>query len=163
MPSKAPFDKENQGLRLEVHTCSSRWTMTHQRYAATTPWCRATMKPFNALEDFKSTPSASAEARLHAKVKHLHCRSSGCAPPRTACGNELGSRQQGRFTDAPWPEVTDLSAPQQDEIELMLQAGMASCAARRRCPLVPKEQSRLRQAISALFGSGRRARQESHR
>jgi leucyl-tRNA synthetase len=34
------FGKECQGLRLEIHTCSSRWTTTTSA-CSTTPWSRA--------------------------------------------------------------------------------------------------------------------------
>ncbi|MBG6073278.1 MULTISPECIES: leucine--tRNA ligase [unclassified Polaromonas] len=119
--AKALFDKESKGLRLEVHTLLKQVDYDYQRMQYNTV-VSGTMKLLNALEDFKSTPSASAVAATREGFGILLRCLYPAAPHLThSLWNELGyAGEAGELLDAPWPEV-DTSALQQDEIELMLQ------------------------------------------
>jgi leucyl-tRNA synthetase len=119
--AKALFDKETKGLRLEVHTLLKQVDYDYQRMQYNTV-VSGTMKLLNALEDFKSTPSASAVAATREGFGILLRCLYPAAPHLThSLWNELGyAGEAGDLLDAPWPEV-DTSALQQDEIELMLQ------------------------------------------
>ena len=115
------FDKETKGLRLEVHTLFKQVDYDYQRMQYNTV-VSGTMKLLNALEDFKSTPSASAVAAMREGFGILLRCLYPAAPHLThSLWDELGyAAEAGELLDAPWPEV-DTSALQQDEIELMLQ------------------------------------------
>jgi leucyl-tRNA synthetase len=115
------FDKETKGLRLEVHTLFKQVDYDYQRMQYNTV-VSGTMKLLNALEDFKSTPSASAVAAMREGFGILLRCLYPAAPHLThSLWDELGyAAEAGELLDAPWPEV-DTSALEQDEIELMLQ------------------------------------------
>ena len=117
----AMFDKETKALRLEVHTLLKQVDYDYQRMQYNTV-VSGTMKLLNALEDFKSAPSAGSVVALREGFGILLRCLYPAAPHLThSLWNELGyAAQAGELLDAPWPEV-DASALQQDEIELMLQ------------------------------------------
>ncbi len=117
----ALFDKETKALRLEVHTLLKQVDYDYQRMQYNTV-VSGTMKLLNALEDFKSAPSAGSVVALREGFGILLRCLYPAAPHLThSLWNELGyAAQAGELLDAPWPEV-DASALQQDEIELMLQ------------------------------------------
>ena len=119
--AKAIFDKETKGLRREVHTLLKQVGYDYQRMQYNTV-VSGTMKLLNALEDFKSAPSAGAVVALREGFGILLRCLYPAAPHLThSLWNELGyAAEAGELLDAPWPEV-DASALQQDEIELMLQ------------------------------------------
>ncbi len=119
--ASAELSKDAKALRLEVHTVLKQVDYDYQRMQYNTV-VSGSMKLLNALEDFKSNGSAMASAVLREGFSIL-LRCLYPATPHLAytLWAELGfAAAQGDLLDAAWPEV-DLSALQQDEIELMLQ------------------------------------------
>ncbi|MBC7610523.1 MAG: leucine--tRNA ligase, partial [Polaromonas sp.] len=115
------FSKEIKALRLEIHTVLKQIDYDYQRMQYNTV-VSGSMKLLNALEDFKSQQTDASNAALHEGFSILLRCLYPCAPHLAhALWVDLGyAAEHGDLLDAPWPEV-DVSALQQDEIELMLQ------------------------------------------
>lgn len=115
------FGKAAQALRREVHTVLRQVDYDYQRMQYNTVVSGA-MKLLNALEGFKPDGSAGDTAALREGFGIL-LRCLYPATPHIAfqLWQQLGyDKGLGDLLDAPWP-VVDVSALEQDEIELMLQ------------------------------------------
>ncbi len=124
VPSKADFSgasKDTKALRLEMHTLLRQVDYDYQRMQYNTVVSGA-MKMINALEDFKSDGSASANAAI-AEGMGILLRALYPVTPHISqqLWTELAfDKVHGDLLDAPWPQV-DEAALKQDEIELMVQ------------------------------------------
>jgi leucyl-tRNA synthetase len=115
------FGKNAQALRREVHTVLRQVDYDYQRMQYNTVVSGA-MKLLNALEGFKPDGSPADAAALREGFGIL-LRCLYPATPHIAfqLWQQLGyDKELGGLLDAPWP-VVDVSALEQDEIELMLQ------------------------------------------
>jgi leucyl-tRNA synthetase len=120
-PHAGAYGASAQALRREVHSVLRQVDYDYQRMQYNTVVSGA-MKILNALEDFKASAEAGADAALREGFGILlrvlypvtpHIAQALWAP--------LGFLAQfGELLDAPWPQV-DEQALVQDEIELMLQ------------------------------------------
>ncbi len=117
----APFDKETQALRREIHTVLKQIDYDYQRMQYNTVVSGA-MKLLNALEDFKGQTSSGAAFALREGMGILlRCLYPATPHVAHALWADLGfAKDHGELLDAPWPEV-DPAALVQDEIELVLQ------------------------------------------
>jgi leucyl-tRNA synthetase len=114
------YGKAAQALRREIHTVLRQVDYDYQRMQYNTVVSGA-MKMLNALEDFKATGEAGADAALREGFGILLRVLYPATPHIThALWTELGYGATGELLDAPWPQV-DEGALRQDEIELMLQ------------------------------------------
>ncbi|MGZ8290116.1 MAG: leucine--tRNA ligase [Telluria sp.] len=115
------FGKDSKALRLEIHTLLKQVDYDYQRMQYNTVVSGA-MKLLNALEDFKATSDAGAQAAMREGFSVLLRVLYPATPHIThALWQELGfAAQHGELLDAPWPRV-DEEALLQDEIELVLQ------------------------------------------
>ncbi len=117
----ASYGKQSQALRREIHSVLRQIDYDYQRMQYNTVVSGA-MKMLNALEDFKATDEAGADAALREGFGIL-LRVVYPVTPHIAHAqwSALGyAAGQGDLLDAPWPQV-DEAALKQDEIELMLQ------------------------------------------
>lgn len=116
------FGKNAKALRHEIHTVLRQIDYDYQRMQYNTVVSGA-MKLLNALEGFKP---AAADAGDRAAVREGFGILLRCLYPATPhiahqLWLQLGyDKDQGDLLDASWPTV-DVSALEQDEIELMLQ------------------------------------------
>jgi len=115
------FGQDAKALRREVHTVLRQIDYDYQRMQYNTVVSGA-MKLLNALESFKPGDGASDRAAAREGFGIL-LRCLYPATPHIAheLWQQLGYEQtMGSLLDAPWPTV-DVSALEQDEVELMLQ------------------------------------------
>ncbi|HEY8357063.1 MAG TPA: leucine--tRNA ligase [Ramlibacter sp.] len=117
----ASYGKQAQALRREIHTVLRQVDYDYQRMQYNTVVSGA-MKMLNALEDFKDSGDAGADAALREGFGIL-LRVLYPATPHVAHAqwHALGyGAIHGDLLDAPWPQV-DEAALVQDEVELVLQ------------------------------------------
>lgn len=117
----ASYGKQAQALRREIHTVLRQVDYDYHRMQYNTVVSGA-MKMLNALEDFKATGDAGADAALREGFGIL-LRVLYPATPHIAHAQwqALGyAATHGDLLDAPWPRI-DESALVQDEVELVLQ------------------------------------------
>lgn len=114
------YGKAAQALRREVHTVLRQVDYDYQRMQYNTVVSGA-MKLLNALEGFKEgTPGDLAALREGFGIL-LRCLYPATPHIAFQLWQQLGYDEElGNLLDAPWP-VVDVSALEQDEIELMLQ------------------------------------------
>ncbi|HET6829142.1 MAG TPA: leucine--tRNA ligase, partial [Ramlibacter sp.] len=117
----ATYGKQAQALRREIHTVLRQVDYDYQRMQYNTVVSGA-MKMLNALEDFKASGDAGAEAAQRECFGILlRVLYPACPHITHALWHELAyAKQLGELLDAPWPQV-DESALVQDEVELVLQ------------------------------------------
>jgi leucyl-tRNA synthetase len=120
-PAAAGAGKQSQALRREIHMVLRQVDYDYQRMQYNTVVSGA-MKMLNALEDFKGTGEAGADAALREGFGILLRVLYPVTPHVThALWQELGyAASQRDLLDAPWPQV-DEGALKQDEVELVLQ------------------------------------------
>ncbi|MGV3572584.1 MAG: class I tRNA ligase family protein, partial [Ramlibacter sp.] len=117
----ASYGKQAQALRREIHTVLRQVDYDYHRMQYNTVVSGA-MKMLNALEDFKASGDAGADAALREGFGIL-LRVLYPATPHIAHAQwqALGyAATHGDLLDAPWPRI-DESALVQDEVELVLQ------------------------------------------
>ncbi|MDB5881332.1 MAG: leuS, partial [Ramlibacter sp.] len=117
----ANLGKQAKALRLEIHTVLRQVDYDYQRMQYNTVVSGA-MKLLNALEDFKGSTEAGADAAVREGFGIL-LRVLYPVTPHIAqeLWQALGyARGHAELLDAPWPKV-DEQALMRDEIELVLQ------------------------------------------
>lgn len=117
----ATYGKQAQALRREIHTVLRQVDYDYQRMQYNTVVSGA-MKMLNALEDFKASGDAGAEAAQR-ECFGILLRVLYPVTPHIAhqLWQAMGYvKLAGDLLDAPWPRV-DEAALVQDEIELVLQ------------------------------------------
>ncbi|MBO9651449.1 MAG: class I tRNA ligase family protein, partial [Variovorax sp.] len=120
--SKPVFGKDAKALRHEVHTVLRQIDYDYQRMQYNTVVSGA-MKLLNALEGFRPAQPDAGDRAAVREAMGILLRCLYPATPHIAhqLWHQLGyDKEIGELLDAPWP-VVDVSALEQDEIELMLQ------------------------------------------
>lgn len=121
VPLAGSYGKAAQALRREIHTVLRQVDYDYQRMQYNTVVSGA-MKMLNALEDFKASGDAGADAALREGFGIL-LRVLYPVTPHIADAQWKALGYDGRLgdlLDTPWPRI-DESALLQDEVELMLQ------------------------------------------